>query len=81
MAPPHTVTQTPVIPGWITTLDPATGRLQAQRIPVLSDYQVEYGCRHEVDAIDPRELEWLCLAATVHAEMVARAERQVRDGR
>lgn len=80
MVPPHTVTQTPVIPGWITNLDHTTGEFQALRIPTLSDYQIQYGCRAELNAIDPDELVWLCLAATVHAEMVARAERQVRDG-
>lgn len=78
MIPQHAVIQVPVIPGWVTNLDKATGRLQALRIAVLSDYQVEYGCRAEIDALDPQELVWLCLAGTVHAEMVARAERQVR---
>jgi hypothetical protein len=76
---PHQVQAAPLIPGYITNYDRHDGIFRAVRVEGLSDYQRIYGCRDEVTASTPRELEWLCLAETVKAEMVARAERAV-DG-
>lgn len=75
-----TVTQVPVIPGWVTTYDQMTGVLAAHRVGELTVYQQEYGCRTTVTATDARELECLCIAEIVHAAMVAKAEEAPFDG-
>lgn len=69
-----------MIPGYITRIDHTAGEIIAERFTPLSDYQRMYGCRERVASANPRELEWLCLAETIHAEMVARAEQEVRGG-
>lgn len=75
----HRVREKPVIPGYIVSEREDAGGLKADRIEPLSDYQIQYGCVPQVVADGPRELEWLCIAARVHAELVARAEKAMRE--
>lgn len=68
----RTVRNIPVIPGFITSADADV--LTATRIDPLSPYQLQYGCRTVVTAPTGEELDWLCVAERVKAELVARAE-------
>jgi hypothetical protein len=77
----HRVPQVPVIPGFIVREMRDVGGLVAERIEPLSEYQVQYGCAPQVVAESARELEWLCMAERVKAELVARAERAMREDR
>jgi hypothetical protein len=70
----RTVRNVPVLPGFITSLE--DGILTAERIHPLTPYQLAYGCKTRVTAPTAEELDWLCVAERVHAELVANAERQ-----
>jgi hypothetical protein len=74
----HRVREKPVIVGYIVS-EREGGGLKADRIEPLSDYQITYGCSPQAVADGARELEWLCLAARVYAELVARAEKAMRE--
>lgn len=74
MTASQTVHGAPVLQGWITSHQ--DGVYVAERVRPLSEYQVLYGCRTRVTAPTADELDRLCLAERVHAELVANAERE-----
>jgi hypothetical protein len=74
MTASQTVHGAPVLQGWITSH--RDGIYIAERVRPLSDYQALYGCKTQVTAPTAAELDWLCVAERVHAELVANAERQ-----
>jgi hypothetical protein len=76
----HVPGNEPVIPGYaVRLLDGDVGGLVAERLEELTEYQIQYGCAPSVIADSPRELEWLCMAERVKAELVDRAERAMRE--
>jgi hypothetical protein len=76
----HKVLGVPVIPGYaVRLLDGDVGGLVAERLEELTEYQIQYGCAPSVIADSPRELEWLCVAERVKAELVARAYQAMRE--
>jgi hypothetical protein len=74
MSASQTVHGAPVLQGWITSH--RDGIYTAERVRPLSAYQALYGCKTHVTAPTAEELDWLCVAERVHAELVANAERQ-----
>ena len=60
------------IPGF--TVTDHGGAFTAERTAGLSPYQQQYGCRMDVTANTLAELQLLCTAERVKAELVAQAE-------
>ena len=67
----------PHINGWVTSLRD-DGTYTAMPLEPLTHYQLDKGCIDHIEAGTPQELDWLCAAARMHAEIVARAERSAQ---
>jgi hypothetical protein len=65
----------PHVNGWITSVRD-DGTYTAEPMEPLSHYQLDKGCVDHIEARSPQELDWLCSAARMHAEIVSRAERE-----
>jgi hypothetical protein len=77
----HQVREIPHIPGYTVGRLDDVGGLVAERVLPLSAYQAQQGCRDRVVADDAGELQMLCMAEEVKAELVASAERKLREPR
>jgi hypothetical protein len=67
----------PHINGWITAVSD-DGVYTAMPLEPLTHYQLNHGCLDHIEARSPQELDWLCAAARLHAEIVSRAEREAQ---
>lgn len=70
--------EAPHINGWITSVSD-DGVYHAMPLEPLTAYQLDKGCVDDVTAHSPQELDWLCAAARMHAEIVRRAEQAAAE--